>query len=259
MDIQFDKYPYTASSTSLDSLLPKWAHEGGTDATLSRLSDPAMHQKILRAVTLNNEGEKGWESILLAFSGCEKYQAWEGETLAEIARKTRMEPFDLFIDLLVRSRLATAICGFSMCQEDTDMAILHRCGLVCSDSSAWAPYGALSRGKPHPRAYGTFPKFFRDYVKERPLLALEEAVAKVTSKSAERFGLKKRGRVSPGYFADLVILDWEQFLDTATYANPHQYPTGVAGVVVNGVVTLWRESLTGKRAGRILARSSSTR
>ncbi len=257
LDVQFDKYPYLASSTSLDSLLPKWAHEGGAEATLSRLADPAMRTKILDAVSVNNEGEKGWDSILLAFSGCEKYQAWEGETLAEIARKIGIDPFDLFIDLLVCSRLATAICSFSMCQEDTDLALMHTCGLVCSDSSAWAPYGVLSHGKPHPRAYGTFPKFFRDYVKERPLLALEDAVAKVTSRCAERFELKKRGRIRPGYFADLVVLDWKRFFDTATYANPHQYPTGVEGVIVNGVVTLWQGSLTGKRAGRILAKSSN--
>lgn len=257
LNIQFDKYPYIASSTSLDSLLPKWAHEGGAEATLSRLADPAERAKILEAVSVNNEAEKGWDSILLAFSGCEKYQTYEGETLGEIARKTGMKPFDLFVDLLVCSRLATAICGFSMCQEDTDLAITHPCGLVCSDSSAWAPYGVLSRGKPHPRAYGTFPKFFRDYVKERPLLELEQAVAKVTSRCAERFGLKKRGRISPGYFADLVIVDWERFFDTATYANPHQYPTGVEGVIVNGVVTLRQGSLTGKRAGRVLARDST--
>jgi N-acyl-D-amino-acid deacylase len=93
-------------------------------------------------------------------------------------------------------------------------------------------------------------------VKERPLLALEDAVAKVTSRCAERFELKKRGRIRPGYFADLVILDWKRFFDTATYANPHQYPTGVEGVIVNGVVTLWQGSLTGKRSGRILAKSS---
>jgi N-acyl-D-amino-acid deacylase len=150
--------------------------------------------------------------------------------------------------------MADIVC-FTQSQEDTDLAILHRLGLVCTDSGIWAPYGPLSKIKPHPRSYGTFPRYLRQYVKENKNLSLEKAIQKITSASAERFGLAKRGTIRKGYFADIVLMNWDELYDTATYTNPHQYPEGIEGVLVNGTLTIWQGDSTGNSSGRVLRRS----
>jgi N-acyl-D-amino-acid deacylase len=254
LDVQFDKYPYIASATGLDSLLPKWAHVGGVDETLSRLSDAEMSKRIRAEVRPELETARGWESILITFAGSAEFEEYEGESVAEIAGKLNMEPYDAFVLLLARSRLNAAIASFSMSQEDTDMAILHPLGLLCTDSSAWAPYGKLGIGKPHPRAYGSFPKYFNDYVKSQNALSLEEAIAKVTRRSAERFGLRERGLIREGYFADILLMDWKRLQDRATFKEPHQYADGIEYVIVNGTVTVDKGKTTNERGGKILKR-----
>jgi N-acyl-D-amino-acid deacylase len=255
LDVLFDKYPYIASATSLDSLLPRWAHVGGPDQTLKRIVFEESRQRIINDVAPEQESARGWDSILITFAGCDEFRQFEGLSVHEIAQKINRSPVETFLILLEKSRMSAAIASFSMSQEDTDLAILHPRGLLCTDSSAWAPYGKLGVGKPHPRAYGSFPKFLNDYVKERSLLSLEQAIAKITNHTAQRFRLKQRGLIRKGYFADIVLFDVQRLRDRATYKEPHQFPDGIEMVIVNGAISVDENKTSDKRAGAVLTRT----
>jgi N-acyl-D-amino-acid deacylase len=250
----FDKYPYIASSTSLASLLPRWVRDGGRDAALERLSDPPLRGRIVNESAAKNEGKDGWASILIVEAGVPEYEQFQGLTLSRIAAELGRDDGDTFLELLVRSRLTTAICNFTMSQEETDLVLLHPLGMVCTDSSCRAPYGPLARVSPHPRAYGTFGRFFREYVKEKRVITLEAAVAKASALPCEAFGFPDRGRIKEGCFADVLVIDWENYRDRSDFTDPHQYCDGVEAIIVNGVLTVYRGNHTGKRGGRILQR-----
>lgn len=255
-NVRFDKYPYIASSTELASLLPRWARDGGRERSLERLKDPAQRGKVIKEAAERNEGRDGWASVLICEAGAREFEKFQGQTISEIAKQIGCDPGEAFIELLVRSELSTSICNFTMSQDETDAVILHPLGMVCSDAACRAPYGPLSHDTPHPRAYGTFGKFFRDYVKERELLPVEKAVAKVTSLPCETFELKDRGRIAKGCFADLLLLDWPKYEDKAKFADPHHYCGGVDSIWVNGVLTVEAGNQTGNRGGRPLRRNA---
>jgi N-acyl-D-amino-acid deacylase len=250
--VRFDKYPYIASSTSLASLLPRWVRDGGREASIGRLADPLLRGRIVTESTAINEGREGWDSVLICEAGVPEYEKYQGRTVGDIARELGAEMGEVFVELLVKSELSTSICNYTMSQDETDLAILHPLGMICTDAACRAPYGALSHDCPHPRSYGTFPKFFRDYVKERSLLTIEEAVRKVTLLPCESFSIPDRGRVATGCFADLLLIDWPAFEDKARFADPHHYATGLDAIVVNGVLTVQDGKHTGGRGGRAL-------
>lgn len=252
--VRFDKYPYIASSTGLASLLPRWVRDGGRDATLERLADTGLRARIIQESEQENEGCDGWASVIICGAGAEEYERFQGWSIAQIAGELGISSGEVYIEFLTKSRLQTSICNFTMSQEETDMAVLHPLGMIGSDSSCQAPYGVLSQHSPHPRAYGTFGKFFREYVRERKLLKLEEAIAKVTSLPCETFGLRSRGRLAAGYHADVVLIDWPKYQDRAEYASPHIYCDGVKAVIVNGTITVQDGQNTGKRNGKVLRR-----
>lgn len=254
--IRFDKYPYIASSTSLRSLLPRWVLAGGREQALSRVMDVSQRAQILNDSCKNNEGRDMWNSILICDAGCEEFREFQGDSLGQIAEKQGKTPEDLFFELLIKSRMSTSICNFTMSQEETDMALTHPLGMVCSDSACRKPSGPLSQDSPHPRSYGTYGKFFRDYVKERPLLKLEEAIRKATSLPCDTYGLRNRGQLKKGYVADVLVIDWEHYEDRADYAHPHRLCTGVDAIIVNGCPTVLGGEITSKRAGRLLSRGA---
>ena len=250
--VRFDKYPYIASSTELASLLPRWVRAGGRDSALERLVDPKLRDRIVTEAAELNEGRDGWDSVLICNAGSDEYRPHHGRSIGEIARILGADPGEVFIDMLLKSRMHTSIANFTMNQEETDRVLLHPLGMVCTDAGCRAPYGALHHDFPHPRAYGSLPRFFRQYVKERPLLPLEEAVAKVTSLPCETFRLRNRGRIQPGCHADLLLIDWPRFTDRADFADPHQYCEGIDAIVVNGRLTTMDGEHTGERGGRML-------
>ncbi len=254
-NIWWDKYPYVASSTSLASLLPAWVLDGGAEAACERLSNSALRDQIIEEAEAANEGCQGWESVLIVDAACDEFADLQGLSLSDAAERRGMSPQELFIKLLVTSNLRAAICNFTMNWEETDLALTHDRGMVCTDGACRAPYGVLSHDSPHPRTYGTFGAFFRRYVKELQILKLEEAVRKATSLPCEVFGIKQRGRIQKGYFADLLIIDWHKFRDCSEFSNPHQYCRGLKAVIVNGAVTLLDGAPTGVRRGRVLRRS----
>jgi len=258
IDMTADVYPYPASGTSLSSRIPSWAHDGGDAKLLERLLDPATRKKIKNEVmgmtpgTDNAFAATGPDGILIASASNPELKRYEGKRLSEIAREWKRDPVDAMIDFLIKDSLRTGGVFFSMNEEDVRMAIAQPWTSFCTDGSAYATDGPLSGGKPHPRAYGTFPRILGRYVREAKLLSLEEAVRKMTSLPAQRVGLRERGILKAGFYADVVVFDPTTVIDKATFENPHQYSEGIQLVLVNGQ-PVWREgTFAGNLPGRVL-------
>ncbi len=251
----YDSYPYTAWNTGLVQLLPAWAREGGNDTIVERLCDPATREQVRQALVEETEADPGrWEQRLICAVLSEENRPLQGLTLAAIA-DLRMQPAeDVVMDLLVEERAAASMVGFGMSEEDVSQFVSSSFGTLGSDANAIAPYGTLGANHPHPRAYGTFVRVLGKYVREDRTLSLESAVAKMTRLAAEQLGLTDRGSLAPGMAADVVVLDPETVGDRATYQVPHQYPSGIRWVVVNGVLELDGDRHLGNRPGRVLVR-----
>ncbi len=263
IDIGFDVYPYIAGNTSLATVIPAWAHDGGTDALLERLGDPAVRSRLTEEIHNgipgweNFAGSAGWENILIGRVESAANKHLEGISIADAAVRRGQSPEDTVYDLILEEKGETiSIVLFLMCEEDVERVLAHPLATVGSDSGAAAPYGVLSAGKPHPRAYGTFPRVLGQYVRERRIMSLPEAIKKMTGASAERMGIANRGLIRPGFYADLTVFDPETIADRATFSNPHQYPTGIHYVVVNGTVVLEQGEHTGALPGRVLRKNA---
>jgi N-acyl-D-amino-acid deacylase len=252
--VGFDVYPYTAWNTGLAQLLPAWAREGGREAVLGRLSDAATQLRLVGELAQAAEADPGrWERRLLASAGTEANRELQGKTLAEIAKLRGMPPEQTVLDLLIEEQTDAGMVGFGMCEDDVRRVLAHPLATIGSDSASQAPYGVLGRSHPHPRTYGSFARVLGHYAREEGLFSLEEAVAKMTGRSAARLGLRDRGIIAPGMAADIVVLDPEAIADRATYEEPHQYAAGVRWVIVNGVLELDGEEHQEKLPGMVLA------
>lgn len=235
VDVTFDQYPYGAGCTLLASLLPAWAQEGGAQATLERLGDDAARERIAREV---EHGADGWEN-LLGTLGPERIVV-DGETLASRGG----DPVETACELLRESRLGAQMIMHYASDEAVRRIARHPLQLVGSD-------GIFGK-RPHPRLYGTAARFLGRFALRDGLLPLEEAVGRLTARAAERLGLTDRGRIEPGKRADLVLLDPERYVDTATYEEPALVPDGVVGVWVAGE-SVWRDGApTGARPGGVV-------
>lgn len=256
LDVTCDVYPYVAGSTSFSSILPNWMHEGGIDETIKRLKDPNLRRKLKEEMKKKSSlGENlvsdvGWDSIRISFS--EKHPDYEGKTLLKIAELRNTNPFDAAFDLIIEDYGTTGMIIFSMNEGDVETVIGNSVSMIGTDASSRAPYGFLSRGKPHPRSYGTCPRVLKTYCRESGVLRLEEAVRKMTSLPAQRLGLTDRGLLLKGMWADIVIFDKDVVADVATFDNPHQYPKGIEYVIVNGVVSIEKGEHTKALAGKTL-------
>ncbi len=259
LDVMADVYPYTASSTTLRTLLPDWALEGGIEAMLARLADASVRARI-RAELMGGSAiltrGLGWEDIMVAYSPARPEA--QGRRLSEIAAAWNQDPLDAAIELIAAERGKGYMILFQLDEPDLRRALGHPQVMIGSDGSALAVEGELGQGKPHPRSYGTFPRVLARYVREQALLPLEEAVAKMTGLPARRLGLRDRGVLAVGAKADIVALDPARVQDLATYEEPHQYPTGIAYVLVNGRVVIEGGEHTGALPGRVLSPTTST-
>jgi N-acyl-D-amino-acid deacylase len=246
VDVTFDQYPYTAGSTFLGSLLPPWAHEGGVDNLLKRLKDNETRKK-LAAYLDGARGDEGspneWDKILITNIQTSRNKLFEGKYVSQIAAKLDKTPADTVLDLVLEEENAATMATFTMDESDVRTIMRSPLGMVCTDG--------IVLGKPHPRAYGSFPRVAGYYVREG-VLRLEEAIKKMTSYTAQTHGLLDRGLLRPGLAADITVFDPEKIRDTATFENPIQHPKGVEYVVVNGVVTVEKGKHNGGRAGRVL-------
>lgn len=251
MDLTFDAYPYTAGSTTLLSLLPPEALEGGTEGVLRRISVPEDRADILRAFETTREGwdnfiqTLGWGRVIVSSSS----DAQEvGLTIAELAEEAGTPPGEYALDLLWRERGNVAVVLEEMDPEDVRKILTQEDCIVISD----ALYS--ESGMPHPRKYGAFQRFLCQYVKEEKCLTLQQAIDKITRRPAEFLGIRQRGRVEPGYYADLVLMDWAQLQDQATYTDAMRDSLGIAKVFVNGRLAVAEDGITGEAAGVLLNR-----
>ena len=254
LDVLADAYPYTASSTSLRTLLPDRVLEGGLDGMLKRLRDPGERARI-RADITGTGGESmalrvGWDNIMLV--GMRTRRDAEGRRLSELAAARTSEPVDTLLDLLLDENGRGSVILFQMDEQDLRRALAHPAVMIGSDGSSLAPTGARAATKPHPRSYGTFPRVLGEYAREQRTLTLPQAVHKMTGLPARRLGLTDRGVIRVGARADLVVFDARRVVDVATYDDPHRYPAGIEHVLVNGRFVIKDGEHTGSLPGRVL-------
>ena len=246
-DVTLDVYPYTAVSTTVTRFLPEWTLEGGVGALLERLRTPTEREKILRVASADRSVK--WENVLVAAMRKPEHKPYEGMTLAAVGLAHGKPPLEAAVDLIVADGAPFPIIRFIMAEEDVRYVLRHPAVMIGSDGYAISP--ALG-SKPHPRSYGTFTRVLGEYVREQHVLSLEDAVRKMTSFPAARFGLWDRGLIRPGQVADLVLFDAAAVKDTATFAEPHRYSEGIAWVMVGGQI-VWQDGRdTGAAAGQVL-------
>lgn len=268
IDIAYDMFPYTAAMTMMIAIYPPWALEGGWEGLAKRLQQPETRKQIEEDIEEMVPGwptwkegswphnlvkATGWENIHIGYIPSEKNKKCEGLNLRELGEKVGKTPFDAISDLLVdeRGAISQLIFGVSGDREtDTPIRqlITHRLGGFATDAIE------IGAGRPHPAAYGTYPRILGKYVREERLLPLEEAVRKMTSFPANRLNLKGRGLIREGFFADLVIFDGARIIDRATYENPRQFPEGIEYVIVNGKILFEKGDLHPIKAGKVLRR-----
>jgi N-acyl-D-amino-acid deacylase len=251
LDITADMYPYPASNTGLASLLPEAALEGGKTATLARLADPSVRETMSKTLIARRTTE--WDKIIISESPHQRET--EGLSIAELAEAAGKDPAKWVCDALLATELDVSIILFSMSEENVSAQMVHPAIMFGTDSSGRSVTGPLSRGVPHPRNYGTYPRVLGNYVRERRVLSLADAVHKMTGLPAEKLRWTHRGLVRKGYAADLVVFDPATVIDHATYRQPHQYPAGIQHVLVNGRAVIRDGEQTEERPGRILGRA----
>jgi N-acyl-D-amino-acid deacylase len=249
LDVTCDVYPYTAGSTSLTTLLPPWALEGGISRTLERLKEPASRQRIKEELGHEHEDwdnlmvSTGWESVYISSLSKDDSTDLEGKNIYEISEARALRPADCVMDLLLEQDGKVSMVFFHMAEPDVEQVLRWDRSLIASDSLH------DQARKPHPRLYGTFPHVLARYVREKKLLSLEEAIRKMTSFPARRFRLGRRGLIAPGYAADVVVFDPDEVSDESTYGDPKRFPKGISRVLVNGIQVILSGAHSDERAG----------
>ena len=245
-----DRYPYCASGTDLDIVLPDWAQEGAAVSECVRLADASLRARIVVEI---DASARDWSNMMIGGTWHPDNKRFSGKTVAEILQLTRASsPGELICDILAKDGCKTGAFFFVMCEENLSKIYARPWIVPGSDASLRAPWGPLSADHPHPRAYATMPEFYR---RVRALgFSREETVARMTGAIASRFGIRNRGVIAKGAYADLVVWKEDEFRATSTYAAPHRFSEGVRLVMVNGVVPYADGKFTGNRAGRFLTR-----
>ena len=242
-----DRYPYTASCTDLDVILPAWAAGDGRDAILARLRDTATRKKLHGELQRDTD----WETIMIGSIGRPDLAQYRGQRLPEIAAALDMEPVDAALHLLDVDELRPSAIFFGMCEENMWRILAEPWVMIGSDASIRALTGPLAVDFPHPRAFGTFPRLLRAAL-DGQTVSLPEMIRKMTSLPADHFQLKDRGRLLPSAFADVVVFDPQTIRDHATFTTPRQYAEGIESVIVNGCLTMQHGQFSGLRGGCFL-------
>jgi N-acyl-D-aspartate/D-glutamate deacylase len=258
LDIDCDAYPYTAGSNPLKNLLPQWVQAGGVEHMLRRLADPAARERIRTEISrdgLNNWGRiPDWESVQISISP--HLPQYASRTVANLAAERGIDPVDLVCDYLIEDKGATRVLVHSISEDDVRDLIRSHTALVGSDGNCVADYGIVSQGMPHPRFYGTFPRVLGHYAHKLGLIPLELAIHKMSGATARCLRLRDRGLLRQGYRADICMFDPDEFVDQATYAEPHRYPAGArTTVIVNGTIVVENAVHTGALPGKVLRRT----
>ncbi|MGE5736244.1 MAG: N-acyl-D-amino-acid deacylase family protein [Acidobacteriota bacterium] len=259
MDVAADTYAYPAWFNSFSAFIPQWAHDGGDAKLIQRLQDPAMRARIRKdMMTRSTEWDNEWqeipgpEAVMIGVVQNPKLVPLQGKTLADVAKLWNKDPIDALFDLLIEDKAFTEVAVFGMSEPDVVLALQQPWVAVDNDSSGTSPEGLLGQEHPHPRAYGTFPRILRKYVREEKKLALEDAIRKFTSLPAQRMRLTDRGVLKQGMWADVVVFDPATIRDLATFEKPNQLSEGMNYVLVNGVPVIDQGKMTGALPGKVL-------
>ena len=259
LQITADMYNYTAGKTGLDAAMPLWVQEGGLDAWVTRLKDPAVRRRVRQEMAAPGAD---WENLYLAAGSADNLLLVEfkndslkpltGKTLAEVAQIRGTSPEDTAMDLVIEDDSQVGTVYFLMTEENVEKKIALPWVSFASDAGSVATEGVFLKSNPHPRTYGNFARLLGKYVREERIIPLEEAIRRMTSLPASNLKLEDRGSLETGSFADVVIFDPEKIQDHANYENPHQYSTGVLHVFVNGQQVLEEGEHTGATPGRVV-------
>lgn len=247
-----DRYPYTAASTDLDAVLPSWTYAGGAEEELRRLKNEKGRYAIRGELLARHPEDEYWDRIAISSLHLESNKWMEGKTVLALSNKAGKSPVDFLLDLLVEEKLRIGAIFHSMSENNLARFLSLPYAMIGSDSAARSMDGPTCKGKPHPRGFGTFPRFLGRYARDQRLMGIGKAVHKMTMLPAMTFGLKRRGRIMPGYMADLVIFDEQGIKDRATFEEPFLKPEGIHYVLVNGSPAIWEGGATGATAGRVL-------
>ena len=259
LDVTADTYAYPAWFNDLSAFIPAWAHDGGSAKLVERLKDPAMRERIRKdMLTPSDQWDNEWqeipgpEAVLIGVVHNPELHSLQGKTLAEIAKIWNKDPMNALFDLLIQDHALTSVAVFGMSEPDVALALQQPWVSVDNDSSGTSPDGVLGQEHPHPRAYGTFPRILRKYVREEHKLTLEDAIRKFSALPAQRMRLTDRGVLKAGLCADIVIFDPTKVHDVATFENPNQLSQGMEYVLVNGVPVIDQRKMTGALPGKVL-------
>lgn len=260
VDVAADMYMYTAGGTGLEASIPTWVQEGGRNAFIERLKDPAVRARLKKEMASGIPGWSnlveaagGWNRVVLANARNADNQKFEGKSLAAIAKEWKKDPADAAMDLVSQGQGRVMAIYHMMSEPDVETALKFPWTSIGSDAGAAATDGGMdATGLTHPRAYGNFPRVIAHYARERGVLTLEEAVRKMTSWPATRMRLSGRGAIRDGLWADVVVFDYAKLKDTATYDNPRATPEGIDYVLVNGQIVVDHGKHTGAKPGKVL-------
>jgi dihydroorotase/N-acyl-D-amino-acid deacylase len=264
VDISANTYAYTAWFNTFSAFVPPWAHDGGDAKLVERLKDPAMRARIRKDMlspgkdSAGEEWDNEWqeipgpEAIQIAVVQNPELLPLQGKRLSEVAALWKEDAIDALFDLLIKDGAFTNVAVFGMDEPDVLLALKQPWMSIDNDSSGTAPEGLLGTEHPHPRAYGTFPRILRKYVREEKQLALSDAIRKFSALAAQRMRLTDRGVLKLGMWADVVIFDPEKITDKATFESPNQLSEGMEFVLVNGVPVIADGKMTGALPGKVL-------
>ncbi len=257
-DVTADTYAYTAWFNDFSAFIPPWAHDGGTRKLVERLKDPVTRERIRKdMLTPSKDWDNEWQeipgpdAIMIGVVENPKMLPLQGKRLSEIAKLWNKDPMDALFDFLIADP-TTGVAVFGMSQPDVTLALQQPWVAIDNDSSGTSPEGILGQEHPHPRAYGTFPRILRKYVREEKVLSLPDAIRKFSALPAQRLRLTDRGVLKSGMWADIVIFDPATVRDLATFDNPNQLSEGMEYVLVNGVPVIYQSKMTGALPGRVL-------
>ena len=252
LKVTCDRYPYTASSTDLDTILPSWTYEGGAEEELRRLKSPSVLEKIKKEILHGHPDNDYWTKVSVSSVSSQKNKWMEGKTLSYISRKINKSPVDALFKILIEEKLRAGAIFSTMSEDNLRRFLSLPYAMIGSDSSARSMSGITYDGKPHPRGFGSFPRFLGKYARDEKVMDMSEAVHKITMLPARTFGINGRGVLKKGAFADIVVFDPGRIIDRATFDKPFLKSKGINYVIVNGSPAIWKGNFTGAAAGKIL-------
>jgi N-acyl-D-amino-acid deacylase len=260
LDIQLDQYPYTAFQTSLAvQVLPAWANVGDNDTVLARLRDPETRKLIVEDILANhgdwdNLGpDSPWGTVEIGIARNDR--SLQGRTIGSLARERGQNPIETVLNIIQEQHNFVSAVNFAISEDDIARVMRHPWTSIGSDAVGTAPRGRMKEDKVHPRSYGTFPRVLGRYVRETGVIREAQAIRKMTSMPAARLGIRDRGLIAPGHYADIVVYDPTRIVDEATFSDPHQFATGIDYTIINGRIAWQSGARSDTLAGRVLRKS----